>query len=372
VSDQPVLVKCLVWDLDNTLWQGTLTEDVEVRIREEVRTAITTLDARGVLQSISSKNDHDEAWRRLEELGLAQYFLLPKIGWGRKSDAVKEIADQLQFAYETMAFLDDSPAERAEVAYHLPRVRCYRAEDTGSLLTLPEFSPAVVTTDSKRRREMYQATFLRDAERTSFSGPDADFLRSLELVMNVEHANQDSLSRLEELTVRTSQMNATGVRYSESTLRNLIDDPDHAVLVATMADRFGPYGAIGMLLLQMHEHVWHLKLLVTSCRVISVGAGTVILNWLSDQAALSNVHLAADFRPTGRNRMMDVAYRFAGYSDKECSCLATIGKVPGQAEIRSLHLVPGPRTPPPPMRLVTPDLLNEFRAQQIRVLGYPS
>lgn len=358
MSDKPVLVKCLVWDLDNTLWQGTLTEDVEVRIREEVRTAITTLDSRGILQSISSKNDYDEAWRRLEEFDLTQYFLLPKIGWGRKSDAIREIADQLQFAYETIAFLDDSSAERAEVAYHLPQVRCYQAEDAGSLVTLPEFSPAVVTTDSRRRREMYQATFLRDAERTSFSGPDADFLRSLELVMNVERADQDSLSRLAELTARTSQMNATGVRYSENTLRELLDDPDHEVLVATMTDRFGPYGAIGMLLLQMYEHVWHLKLLVTSCRVISVGVGTVILNWLSDQAALSNVHLAADFRPTGRNRLMDVAYRFAGYSDEECSCLAKIGKASGQAEISSLHLIPERRIPPTTMRLVTPQLLN--------------
>lgn len=365
MSDKPVLVKCLVWDLDNTLWQGTLTEDVEVRIRDEVRAAITTLDSRGILQSVSSKNDYDEAWRRLEELDLAQYFLLPQIGWGRKSDAVREIADQLQFAYETIAFLDDSPAERAEVAYHLPQVRCYPAEDAGSLTTFPEFSPAVVTTDSRRRREMYQASFRRDAERTSFSGPDADFLRSLELVLRIERATEDSLSRLEELTVRTSQMNATGVRYSDTMLRDLLADPDHEVLVATMADRFGPYGAIGMLLLEMHEHVWHLKLLVTSCRVISFGTGAVILKWLGDQAALRDVHLAADFRPTGRNRIMEVAYRFAGYSDEDCSCMAAIRKPAGQTEIQCLHLVPGRQAPPTTMRLVTPDLLNAFHAQRV-------
>jgi methoxymalonate biosynthesis protein len=370
MSDKPVLVKCLVWDLDNTLWQGTLTEDIEVRIREEVRAAITTLDSRGILQSISSKNDYDAAWRRLEELDLAQYFLLPQIGWGRKSDAVREIADQLQFAYDTIAFLDDSPAERAEVTYHLPQVRCYPAEDAGSLTALPEFSPAVVTTDSKRRREMYQASFRRDAERTSFSGPDADFLRSLELVLRIGRATEDSLSRLEELTARTSQMNATGVRYSDDVLRALLADPGHEVLVATMADRFGPYGAIGMLLLEMHEQVWHLKLLVTSCRVISFGTGTVILNWLGDQAALSNVHLTADFRPTGRNRMMEVAYRFAGYSDEDCSCMAGIMKPAGQDEIQCLHLVPARQAAPTTMRLVAPDLLNGFHAQRAQTADH--
>src|SRR5947209_249377 len=97
VTDRPI-VKCLVWDLDNTLWQGTLLEDDQVRLTDAVRKTVVELDSRGVLQSIASRNDHDQAWAKLEELGIAEYFVLPRIHWGAKSRSVREIADQLNFA----------------------------------------------------------------------------------------------------------------------------------------------------------------------------------------------------------------------------------------------------------------------------------
>src|ERR1051326_591513 len=118
-------VKCLVWDLDNTLWNGTVVEDGDVTLSEQVRAVIVELDSRGILQSVASKNDHDLAWGKLEQLGIAEYFVLPRIGWGPKSAAVRDIADRLSFAYPTIAFIDDQPTERAEVTYHLPEVRCY-------------------------------------------------------------------------------------------------------------------------------------------------------------------------------------------------------------------------------------------------------
>jgi len=80
VGDKPVLVKCLVWDLDNTLWQGTLLEDSDVKMSEEIRDLIIELDSRGILQSIASKNDYDMAWGRLEQLGIAEYFVHPRSG----------------------------------------------------------------------------------------------------------------------------------------------------------------------------------------------------------------------------------------------------------------------------------------------------
>src|ERR1700730_5019533 len=117
VPDTPALVKCLVWDLDNTLWQGTLLEDPSVQLSSEIRDVITTLDSRGILQSVASKNDFDLAWKRLEDFGIAEYFVLPRIGWGRKSDSIVEIAGQLNFALSAVAFIDDLPNERAEVTF---------------------------------------------------------------------------------------------------------------------------------------------------------------------------------------------------------------------------------------------------------------
>ena len=356
MSDQPTLVKCLVWDLDNTLWKGTLAEDPVVRLSDEARDMLVELDSRGILQSIASKNDYDLAWQRVEELGIAEYFVYPRISWQRKSDSVHEIADQLKFALNTIAFVDDLPSERAEVAFRAPEVRCYTAEQVVSLAGLPEFSPEVVTVDARHRRQMYQASFRRDAEKDSFAGPDEEFLRSLNLMMNITRADEEDLSRVEELTLRTSQMNATGVHYPDAILRGLLADPDHEVLTVTLTDRFGPHGAVGVLLLEYHRAVWHLKLLATSCRVVSFGAGAVILGWLIDQAAQAGVHLAADFRPTERNRMMDIAYRFAGFIEQSCGCLAELGPIAARDEIQCLHLIAAPRNEPTTMRLISPDL----------------
>jgi methoxymalonate biosynthesis protein len=219
-------------------------------------------------------------------------------------------------------------------------VRCYVAEQALSFVDLPEFTPAVSTVDSRRRRQMYQASFPRDAARWEYAGPDEDFLRSLELRTAIGRASDADLSRVEELTLRTSQMNATGVHYSDAALRALLDDPDHEVLVVTMSDRFGTHGAVGIVLVASLSSVWHLTLLATSCRVVSWGAGATILNWLSDWAARSGVHLVADFRRTERNRMMEIAYRFAGFDDQPCSCREEITTTPEHQDTQRLHLVP--------------------------------
>ncbi len=361
---QPI-VKCLVWDLDNTLWNGTLVEDGDVEIDDAVRKVVVGLDARGVLQAVSSRNDHDEAWARLEKLGLAEYFVLPHIGWGPKSESVRTIADRLNFSLTTIAFIDDLPSERAEVEYHLPEVRCYPAEQARDLLDRPEFSPAVVTVDARRRRRMYRAGFERDRQREQFQGADEDFLRSLDLVLRIAEAEDEEITRVEELTLRTSQMNATGVHYPDTALRSLLTDEDHDVLVVSMSDRFGPHGAVGVMLIEKTRQAWRIKLLATSCRVVSFGAGAVLLRWLTDAAARAGVHLVADFRRTERNRMMEVAYRFAGFTTAECDCLATLP--PPEAEgTECLHLEPVRQDPPTTMRVFAPALRDGGRPTEWR------
>ncbi len=127
------------------------------------------------------------------------------------------------------------------------------------------------------------------------------------------------------------------------------------MLTVTLTDRFGPHGAVGVLLLERHPQLWHLKLLATSCRVVSFGAGSVILNWLIDQAARAGAHLAADFRRTERNRMMDIAYRFAGFADDACACLAALEAAAGEG-VQRLHLLAERREGPSTMRLLAPEL----------------
>ncbi len=353
-GDSTPIVKCLVWDLDETLWRGTLLEDTEVTLPDAIRDVLLELDSRGILHSIASRNDHEHAWERLEQLRIADWFVLPQIGWGAKSAAIRRIAEGLNFAPATIAFIDDRPAERAEVTRHLPAVRCYPAEAAPGLPGLPEFTPPVRTADSRRRREMYQAGFRRAAARAEATGPDEDFLRTLALQMRIDRATPEELARVEELTLRTSQMNATGVHYGDTELRALLTHPAHEVLVVTLTDRFGPHGAVGLLLLERHPAVWHLKLLATSCRVVSFGAGATLLNWLIDAAARAGVHLAADFRPTGRNRMMEIAYRFAGFEEQPCGCAAPLPVVADG--LQRLHLLPVPRPVSTTIRIEAVDL----------------
>ncbi|MFD8783567.1 HAD-IIIC family phosphatase [Kitasatospora sp. NPDC059599] len=347
-------VKCLVWDLDNTLWRGTLLEDEEVEVPEEIRRTVLELDSRGILQSVASRNYHDHAWARLEKLGLAEYFLVPQIGWGRKSDSVRAIAAELKFAESAIAFIDDQPTERAEVEHELPAVRTYEAERATGLTGLPEFTPAHVTEDAANRRSMYQAGVRRERAEAEHSGSGDEFLRSLDLRLVVEHAGPDQLARVEELTLRTSQMNATGVHYSHEDLTALLADPDHDVLVAGLTDRFGSHGAVGVLLLQRLPGRWHLKLLATSCRVVSFGTGATVLRWLMNQAHAAGVHLTADFRRTDRNRIMEVAYRFAGFGQDPCEdCGPAAGEGP---DIQRLHLVPAAQEVSTSMRVTAPTL----------------
>lgn len=365
-GDSASMVKCLVWDLDNTLWQGTLLEGDQVEVFDAVRAVILKLDARGILHSVASKNDHEIAWDRMKQLGIAEYFVLPEIGWRPKSESVRKIADRLNFAYNTMAFIDDQHVERAEVSFHLPEVRCYPTTQVSILPGLPEFSPFVTTVDSCHRRQMYQASFRRAAERADFTGPDEEFLRSLKLVMRIARATETDLSRVEELTVRTSQMNATGVHYSSPALRDLLADPGHEVLVVTLVDHFGPYGAVGILLLEKYpvlekgHGVWHLKLLATSCRVISLGAGSTILNWLIGEASVARVHLVADFRATDRNRIMEVAYRFAGFNEDPCSCRIRLNQRLDYDDIQRLHLVPAKGRVSTTIKVLGPQLVKRW------------
>ncbi|NUR60138.1 MAG: HAD-IIIC family phosphatase [Catenulispora sp.] len=355
MPNDPTLVKCLIWDLDNTLWQGTIAEQDEVVLSDAVRAAIIGLDERGILQSVASRNDFDHAWSRLEKLGVAEYFVAPRIGWSAKSGMVRQIADELAFAPKAIAFIDDMPAERAEVSHHLPEVRCYPAERAAELTGLPEFTPKVVTADGRRRRQMYQAAARREDARAEFAGPDEDFLRTLGIVLRIARATDEEITRVEELTLRTSQMNATGVHYSDAALRSLLADESHEVLVVTLDDKFGGYGAVGVLLIEKFEPVWNVKLLATSCRVVFSGAGSVLLRWLADAAAGAGVHLVADFRKTDRNRMAEVAYSFAGFRVEDCGCQAAIPPAP-EAGVERLHLTPVAQEAPVTMTVHAVDL----------------
>lgn len=308
-------IKCVIWDLDQTLWDGILAEGDAVRLRTDAVDVIAELDARGILQSVASRNDHDQAWSKLESFGLSHYFLYPQIHWGSKSGSVDAIAKCLNIGLDTFAFVDDQPFERDEVQAVHPSVRVFDAVEVGALPALPAFMPRFITEDARRRREMYQADAQRNAAQEQFGGTEEAFLRSLQMHLRIRRATHSDLQRAEELTQRTNQLNTTGIPYSYDELAAILDDPGYLLLVADLTDRYGAYGTIGLILLQVTPEVWTIALFLMSCRVMSRGVGGVILSMLRHHCNRNGLQLDARFRQTDRNRMMYVTYRFAGFAE---------------------------------------------------------
>ncbi|MEV0144433.1 MULTISPECIES: HAD-IIIC family phosphatase [unclassified Nonomuraea] len=310
-------IKCIVWDLDNTLWNGVLLEDGEVTVRPAVVERIHELDRKGILHSVASKNDRDTALAKLRALGLEEMFLHPQIGWNPKSESIRNIAKALNLGLDAFAFVDDQEFERSEVAHGVPEVTCVDILDLEEALARPEFQPRFVTDESAQRRHMYRGQIARDELEEEFVGTNEEFLAGLEMEFTIAPAAREDLQRAEELTVRTNQLNSTGRTYSYDELDELRESDDHLLLVASLTDRFGSYGKIGLALVEKGEDTWRLNMMLMSCRVMSRGVGMVLLNHIMRLAAEAGVALRADFVETGRNRMMQVTYAFAGFREAE-------------------------------------------------------
>jgi len=328
------MIKCVVWDLDNTVWDNILLEDREVVLKDKVKETIVALDHRGILQSIASKNEHELAIQKLEEFGLKECFLYPQISWNSKVEAIRNIARSLNIGLDAIAFIDDQVAEIDEVKFSLPEVVGIAAKDIDRILSMPIMQPRFATEDLKNRRKLYLTDMERKKAEDFFVGSKEEFLASLKMTLTIFPAREGDLQRAEELTVRTHQLNATGYTYSYEELKNVIASNKFILWVAQLDDRYGPYGHIGLALIECQEGQWTIKLLLMSCRVMTRGVGTALLSHIMQQAKGKKVRLLAEFLPTDRNRMMNITYRLAGFSE-----VAREGKV----EILEHHLetIPG-------------------------------
>jgi len=311
------MIKLVVWDLDETLWRGVLSEDVSICLKDDVVEIIKTLDSRGILQSIASKNDYDQAMDRLRGVGLAEYFLYPQINWNSKASSIKTIAASINIGLDAIAFIDDQEFERDEVAFSIPEVYCVAPIELGEMLDRPELNPRFITEDSRQRRLMYISDMERKKAEEAFVGPQEAFLATLHMKVAIAAARREDLNRAEELTLRTNQLNTTGYTYSYEELDAFRQSDSHKLLIASLADKYGSYGKIGLVLIDCGEREWTIKLLLMSCRVISRGVGTILINHVMKLAKEARVGLRAEFMPNGRNRMMFVSYKFANFREAE-------------------------------------------------------
>jgi FkbH-like protein len=308
------LIKCVIWDLDNTVWEGVLSEG-DVFLKPGIKELMETFDERGILQSIASRNNHDDAFAKLKSLGLDHYFLYPQINWGDKSGSIETIRKSLNIGINTLAFIDDQPMEREEVQQRHPEVYCL---DSAGYLTFHEdkrFIPERVTEDSRQRRIMYQQDIARTQEEERYPESNLEFLKTLDMELLISLADETDLARAEELTIRTNQLNATGKIYGYDDLHALLNNDSYRLVLCELKDRFGTYGKIGLILLSVREEELHIEIMLFSCRVMSRGIGTVMLHYLHQKAEAKAQKLTASFKDTGRNRVMYMTYRMAGFEE---------------------------------------------------------
>jgi len=310
-------IKCLVWDLDNTLWRGTLLESDRCRLRPGVGAVVRELDRRGVLQSVASRNDPRQALDVLRRKALAPFFLCPQIGWDSKVRSVRTIADRLGVALDAIGLIDDEPFEREQVEHVLPGVRTYPADAYRRLPVLEEFRPAVLSPESHHRRLTYRGLEERDAAGARSGMSQSEFLAWCRTELTIHRAGHDDLPRIQELLQRTHQLNATGMVWPPEVIAGWLADEHWRVFVAELRDRFVDYGRIGVAACRRARDRWELVAFLLSCRVLARGIAGFLLAWVRCAAARDGTAtVVAHYRPGARNQAMQRLFRLAGLVDQ--------------------------------------------------------
>ncbi len=315
-------VKCVIWDLDNTAWDGLVAEQdpEKVALRPDVLKTMQVLDERGILQSIASKNDFENAWAALERLGVSHLFLHPKINWQPKSLNIRKIIDSLNIGIDSCAFIDDSPFERAEVADQLPGIRLLADSDVPGLLLRPEFN-VPVTVESKQRRAFYMAESDRKLEALNYGERYDSFLATCKMEATLfTPSDPEHIERCLELLQRSNQLNLSTYRYSREEFEQLLRRRDLICICTACKDRFGDYGIVGFASVQLGDQRAVMKDFVLSCRVAQKKLENAWFKWMAEALAnLGYEGLQARYVKSSRNGVLLNALLEAGFNEVEKS-----------------------------------------------------
>jgi len=312
-SDGPV-IKCVVWDIDNTLLDGVYLESGDDLPGADPVLAgvLRELAGRGILQALASRNPPEAADYVRAVTGAD--FAAAECGWGSKADAITRIAAELGVAPDAVAFVDDDMLERAEVAAALPDVLVLTPEDAAEAADWPQFSPAVITAEARRRGQLYAERRRRQAEASTFAGTRDEFLRHVGTRIVIRPATRDDLPRLHELSVRTHQLNSAGEPVTEAELAAFLEAPGQHVATLRLADDFGDDGLVGAAIMTGNGAArWLAPLVMMSCRALGRGALDALLAWMCQAAGGAGAaELAVPCLVTERNVPMRLALAAAG------------------------------------------------------------
>ncbi len=256
----------VVWDLDDTLWTGTLSEG-PVTLDPSRIDLVRTLNRRGIMNSICSKNDLSQVQQRLEQDGLWGEFVFASVEWSPKGARVAGIIDDAQLRAENILMMDDSPLNLHEIMHAAPGIRTAGPEIIDVLLSLPECTGKDDRDLSRLQQYKVLERKLRD-RKTAPTGND-EFLRSCEIRVGLFDSGPDDVERLFELANRTNQLNFTKRRPDESEFRALLGDDRRRTGYVRARDRYGDYGVCGFFSLSEDGAV--LTDFLFSCRILHMG-----------------------------------------------------------------------------------------------------
>jgi FkbH-like protein len=325
--------KCLVLDLDNTLWDGILGDDgpegiaVAGSFRGEAfgafQKVVKQLGAQGVVLAACSKNDREpvlDVLRTHPEMQLREEdFATVQANWRPKDENIREIAARLNLGTDSFVFADDSPFECGLVESALPEIAVLRLDEEPALhierlLADSWFTVREVTEEDRARTSLYRVEAAREEFRSE-AGSTEEYLAGLGVTVRFSPPSGHEVIRVAQLSQRTNQFNLTTVRLQPEDVQSWLDDPARLVLAIRSTDRFGDNGLVGAVFAEQREDGLHLDNILLSCRVFGRGIEQICLGALL-RAAAERGHTAVHghYRPTKKNARMLAFYPDHGFA----------------------------------------------------------
>jgi len=327
--------KCLILDLDNTLWGGVIGDDGLEGIQlghglgigkafTEFQMWVKKLKQRGIIICVASKNNEDTAKEPFEKhpdmiLKLDDIAVF-MANWETKVDNIRAIQQILNIGFDSMVFLDDNPFERNMVREHIPDITVPELpEDPGEYLeylySLNLFETASYSNADKDRTKQYQVEAKRVSLSKTFTN-EADFLKSLNMVSKVSGFTKFNTPRVAQLSQRSNQFNLRTVRYTEADIEALAADPKVIDLSFTLEDKFGDNGLIAVVIMkEQSTETLFVDTWFMSCRVLKRGMENFTLNTMVEEArARGYKRIVGEYLPTPKNKMVEEHYPHLGFT----------------------------------------------------------
>ena len=320
--------KCLVLDLDNTLWGGILGEDGPdgIKINGEYpgkaflyfQKGLLELGKNGVILAVCSKNNQQDVmdlWEKNPFLVLRkEHFAAYRINWQDKATNIKELAEELNLGLDSFVFVDDNPAERELIKQLLPEVSVpdfpvqpYELPSFFKKMVEDYFKVYTITEEDKKKTSQYKANAQRSNLQKSFAN-FGDFLRSLDIHLTIASANEYNIPRIAQMTQKTNQFNLTTKRYTDADIKTMIEKGGQ-VYCLSVADRFGDNGITGCIIVNGNE----IDSFLLSCRILGKEIETAFIKKVFQMLRdLGMTELKAKYLPTAKNAQVREFYEKVG------------------------------------------------------------